>query len=180
LARFIEYDDIDVSAILSHLHSVIIPPLMNNDAPQIYHPSFPDFLTDPERCSDPRFVISVGAHERRLSLQCFVVMKMYLKRNLTGIRDPSLLNCEVKDFEQEVDNTVPFELRYACRYWAAHLSCVEHGDEAVVQALRDFSMGSLLWWFEAMSLIGSAFTAAGSIQEAHRWAVCASLICHGI
>jgi hypothetical protein len=45
-----------------------------------------------------------------------------------------------------------------------------------VQALRDFSMGSLLWWFEALSLIGSVFSAAGSIQEAHCWAVCASLI----
>jgi hypothetical protein len=77
----------------------------------------------------------------------------------------------VEEFEQKVQDAIPSELRYACLYWTSHLSWVEYGDEAVVQALKKFSMCSLLWWFEAMSLIGSIPTVAGMIQEAHRWAV---------
>jgi NACHT domain len=34
-----------------------------------------------------------------------------------------------------------------------------------------FSTRSILWWFEAMSLIESVSIATSSIQEAHRWAV---------
>jgi hypothetical protein len=47
-----------------------------------------------------------------------------------------------------------------------------YGDEAVVRALKDFSMRLMLWWFEAMSLLRRIPVAAGLIQAAHRWAVC--------
>ena len=89
-----------------------------------------------------------------------------------SIKDPSLLNAEVEGLEQKVEDAVPSEARYACRYWATHLSCVEHGDEDVIRALKDFSMGSILWWLESMSLIGSIPSVAGLIEEAYRWAVC--------
>jgi hypothetical protein len=103
-------------------------------------------------------------------------MSKLLKRDMAGIGDPSLLNREVKEFDQKVQDAIPSEVRYACRYWASHLSCVEHGDDDVVQALMDFLMRSLLWWFEAMSLLGSIRIAVGSIQDAHRWAVCPLII----
>jgi hypothetical protein len=174
LARFVKHDDVGVSAILSQLHSVIIPPVENNDAPRIYHPSFPDFITDPSRCSDRRFtIITVPTQERRHALRCFELMSESLRRDLAGIGDASLLNSEVEGFVQKVEDAIPSELQYACRYWASHLSRVEHGDEAVVRALKDFLMRSLLWWFEAMSLVGGIRMASGLIQEAHDWAVCA-------
>jgi len=105
----------------------------------------------------------------------FEIMSKFLKRDMADIGDASLLNSEVKEFKEKVKNAIPAEVRYACRYWTAHLTCLEHGDEAVVRALDNFSMLSLLWWFEAqaMSLIGSIRIAASSIQEAHPWAVCA-------
>jgi hypothetical protein len=103
-------------------------------------------------------------------------MSKALRRDLAGIGDASLLNSEVEDFARKVQDAVPSELQYACRYWASHLSCVEHGDEAVMWALKDFSMRSLLWWFETMSLVGSIRIASGLVQEAHRWAVCALMI----
>jgi hypothetical protein len=62
----------------------------------------------------------------------------YLKRDLANIRDPSLLNTEVQAFERKFKDAIPLEVRYACRYWTVHLSCVEHGDEAVVRALKEF------------------------------------------
>jgi hypothetical protein len=104
-------------------------------------------------------------------------MSMFLKRDLANIRDPSLLNTEVDEFEQNVQLAIPLEVQYACRYWSVHLSCVEHGDETVVRALNKFLMWSLLWWFEAMSLIGSIPIATGSIQMAQRWAVRPFITC---
>ena len=172
LARFVKYDDYNVSTVLSQLHSVIVPPSRNNDVPRIYHPSFPDFLTDPSRCSDPRFNIAIPTHERRHTLRCFELMSKFLKRDLANIRDPSLINTKVEEFDQKVQDAVPSEVRYACLYWTAHLSCVVHGDEAVMWALKDFEKRLMLWWFEAMSLLGSIPVAAGLIQEARRWAVC--------
>ena len=134
--------------------------------------TFPDFLTDSSRCSDRRFtIITVPTQERRHALRCFELMSSFLKRDMAGIRDPTLLNSEVEGFEQKVWDAISSELRYACLYSTAHLSCVEYGDEVVMQAVKDFSMRSLLWWFEAMSLIRSIPSVAGMIHEAHRWAV---------
>ena len=99
-------------------------------------------------------------------------MSQYLRRDIAGIGDPSLLNSEVKEFEQRVRRAILPELRYACLYWTSHLLCVEHGDKDVIGALDDFLMGLLLCWFEAMSPIGGIFNIAGTIKEVQRWAVC--------
>ena len=119
LARFVEFDDDKVSVVLSQLHSVILPPSGDHDVPRIYHPSFPDFLTDPDRCSDSRFVISIPAHERLHAIRCFKLMSSSLKRDLAGIGDASLSNSEVKESDRKV---MPPEVQYACLYWPAHLS----------------------------------------------------------
>jgi hypothetical protein len=135
LERFVNHDSDDpVRTVLSQLHSVIIPPSENNDVPRIYHPSFPDFLTDPSRCLDP-FTIVVPTHERWHTLRCFELMSEYLRRDIAGIEDPSLLNSEVKEFEQSVQRAIPPELRYARLYWASHLVCVGHGGEGVIRKL---------------------------------------------
>ena len=38
---------------------------------------------------------------------------------MAGIGDPSLLNSEVKGFEEKVEDAIPTEVRYACWYWTA-------------------------------------------------------------
>jgi NACHT domain len=172
LARFVQYEIEEIDAALYHLGSVIIPASNEDDAPHIYHPSFRDFVMDASRCSDPDLLIVPSPNqERRHVIRCFELLAGSLKRDIAGISDPSLLNEEVDGFEEKVREAILPEVRYACRYWAFHLSCVELGDETVAKELERFLMRSLLWWFEAMSLIGSIPTAVHSILEAHRWAV---------
>jgi NACHT domain len=177
LARFVQYERQIVEATLYHLHSVIVPPSDIHEAPRIYHPSFLEFITDASRCSMTEFVI-VPVPEQELchAIRCFELMGTYLKRDVAGISDPSLLNREVDGFEEKVRYALPPEVRYACRHWASHLSFVELGEKRMMEGLEVFLMQSLLWWFEAMSLIGSVSTAASSIQEARRWTVCAFII----
>jgi AAA ATPase domain len=172
LSQFVECEVEEIDRALYHLGSVIIPPSNKDDIPRIYHPSFRDFIMDASRCSDPDFVIvPIPSQERRHAIRCFGLLAQFLKRDIAGISDPSLLNEEVDGFEEKVREAVSPEVRYACRYWASHMVCVGFGDEMVEKELERFSMRSLLWWFEAMSVIGSVSNAVTSIREAHRWAV---------
>ncbi|KAF9514788.1 hypothetical protein BS47DRAFT_1361503 [Hydnum rufescens UP504] len=136
LARFLQYELDDVDTVLLHLRSVIIPPATLDEAPHIYHPSFRDFITDPSRCSLPDFVIvALPDQELRHALRCFDLMARFLKRDIAGILDFSLLNSEVKGLEEKVRGGLSAEVQYACRYWASHLSCVEFGEKRTVEAL---------------------------------------------
>ncbi|KAF9504995.1 hypothetical protein BS47DRAFT_1437375 [Hydnum rufescens UP504] len=170
LAKFVEKDMEVVNTVLHHLQSVIIPPYDENDAPRIYHPSFADFITSPSRCTVPGFlIVTVPEQEQQHALRCFRFMGIYLKRDVAGIEDASLLNSEVDGFGAKVANALPPEAQYACQFWGSHMSYVEVGDEKVMGALEEFAMRSLLWWMEAMSLLGSVHTVGRMIQEARRW-----------
>ncbi|KAF9512012.1 hypothetical protein BS47DRAFT_1114305 [Hydnum rufescens UP504] len=171
LANFVEYGRHIVEGSLLHLHSVIVPPSDIREAPRIYHPSFLEFITDPSRCSMPEFVIvAVPEQELRHAIRCFELMAKHLKRDVAGISDPSLLNRDVEGFKKKVRAALSSEVQYACRYWASHLSHVEVGEARIMEALEAFTMRSILWWFEAMSLLGSVSNAVSLIEEAHRWA----------
>ncbi|KAF9512030.1 hypothetical protein BS47DRAFT_1486515 [Hydnum rufescens UP504] len=171
LANFVQYETRMVEASLRHLHSVIVPPSDIHEAPRIYHPSFLEFITDPSRCSMTEFVIvGVPEQELRHTIRCFELIATHLKRDVAGILDPSLLNKEVDGLEEKVREALSPEVQYACRYWASHLSRVEFGERRVLKALEFFSMRSILWWFEAMSLLGSISSAVGLIEKAHHWA----------
>jgi hypothetical protein len=117
-------------------------------------------------------IVPVPEQELQHAIRCFELMENYLRWDVAGVSNPSLLNREVEGLEGKVRDALPPEVQYACRYWASHLSHVELGDKKMVEALEMFSMELLLWWFEAMSLISSTSTAVSSIQEAQCWAVC--------
>ena len=46
-----------ISTSLRTLHSVLLVPDTTDDPARIFHKSFPDFLTDPQRCTNPHFFI---------------------------------------------------------------------------------------------------------------------------
>ncbi|KAF9512010.1 hypothetical protein BS47DRAFT_1363413 [Hydnum rufescens UP504] len=171
LANFVQYGVRIVEDSLLHLHSVIVPPSNIHEAPRIYHPSFLEFITDTSRCSIPEFVIvAVPEQELRHAIRCFELMAKHLKRDVAGISDPSLLNRDVEGFEEKVKAALSPEVRYACLYWTSHLSRVEIGEARIMEALEAFAMRSILWWFEAMSLLESVSNAVNLIKEAHNWA----------
>ncbi|KAG9025030.1 hypothetical protein FRB95_010624 [Tulasnella sp. JGI-2019a] len=60
----------DGSRALHHLHSVISIPQSANECPRIHHASFPDFITDPLRCTEIDFHVRKDVHEARLAVRC--------------------------------------------------------------------------------------------------------------
>lgn len=185
LAHFTRYDMDEVINALYHLQSIILIPSNLNEAPRIYHPSFPDFITSAQRCADvavtnitsagrsagPTFAISIPEHETRLVLRCLELLDKSLKHDLLDIQDPSLLNSEIVSLDDQLEKALPAEVEYSCQYWASHLTRATLGDAAVVVQLEQFASVSLMWWFEAMSLLDAMNLAVSCMHEAHQWAV---------
>lgn len=132
------------------LHSVIQIPEDKSMPVRPLHLSFRDFLLDPEtREKTPLWVNGKEIH-RRLASQCLDVCEA-LRRNICGL--PSDGTERAKIDCQTIDNCLPPELQYACRYWASHLvQCRDIHD--VTHHAHLFLQRHLLHWIEAMSLLG--------------------------
>lgn len=120
----------------------------------LVHPSFFEFITDPARCVDRRFVVDSEAHHARLSCACLRAMSV-LRRDICQIGDSSLLNSEVRDpaLADRIVLYIPPYLQYACRSWAYHFSLARVSD-IPLEILMEFCSKWLLYWVEVCSLLG--------------------------
>jgi hypothetical protein len=160
-----------VRGALNNLHSVVLVPKTDDGLAQFYHQSFRDFLVNPSRCKDHRFLIQTPEHETRLALRCLQQLAS-LKRGMAGITDPRLLNSEVPDLKEKVANTFPPEVQYACRHWASHLLAAERGNAMLEQAVYEFMSKGVLSWIEVTSLLGCVPLAGTNAHQALEWGVC--------
>jgi hypothetical protein len=175
MERFCELDHGDGSRALHYLHSLIQVPDADNEAPHVYHLSFSDFIIDPTRCTDGDLVVDVDSAERDVLLSCFGHLSSQLHRNMAGIDDPSLPHSEIDGFETKLANTVSPELRYACLYWASHLTKTKDVHAEIVWPyLQTFLTRGLLWWIETMALLGTLGDAVESIVQVRAWMVSTS------
>jgi hypothetical protein len=143
-----------ISALLDYQH--------DSDEPvRLMHLSFPDFLSDPRRCSAlPGYVVDVASDHLRIVEHGLELMNGCLRYDICRIRDPSLLNSEVIDLEERLIEYVSESLRYACRFWVMHW--LEHIRTAGPQSriptgLEDFCEWHLLHWIEVLSLTGNLY-----------------------
>lgn len=99
-------------------------------------------------------------------------MAKKLTRDMAGIEDP--LNAESaliplsKSEDQRHKDYVTGALRYACCYWASHLALAQETKELWVD-LEQFGQKNILYWIEALSLVGKLNTAEQSLQYASHW-----------
>ncbi|KIL59026.1 hypothetical protein M378DRAFT_85641, partial [Amanita muscaria Koide BX008] len=157
LAQLINIDVVEIREVLDNLQSVIL--LGSDNAPRIYHKSFPDYLTDEARCKDPRLQIDTRICHIRIATRCFEIMDKRLKRNILGLGDPArfmrnedgLKKDEITD--KQIQEKIPQQLRYACVYWDNHLEVAKIEDEALMNELEKFVDEHMLHWLEVLSLI---------------------------
>jgi phosphoglycolate phosphatase-like HAD superfamily hydrolase len=143
-----------ISALLDYQH--------DSDEPvRLMHLSFPDFLSDPRRCSAlPGYVVDVASDHLRIVEHGLELMNGCLRYDICRIRDPSLLNSEVVDLEERLITYVSESLRYACLFWVMHW--LEHIRTAGTQSriptgLEYFCERHLLHWIEVLSLTGNLY-----------------------
>jgi hypothetical protein len=143
-----------ISALLDYQH--------DSDEPvRLMHLSFPDFLSDPLRCSAlPGYVVNGASDHLHTVENCLALMSSCLRYDICRIRNPSLLNAEVDDLEGRLMKHVSEYLRYACRFWVMHW--LEHIRIAGTQSriptgLEAFCAQHLLHWVEVLSLTSNLY-----------------------
>ena len=155
LARLLNIPKEDVSCRLDLLHSVLSIPTDEDIPIRLLHLSFRDFLLDPQRRGKSPFWVDERETHEKLASKCLQIMSgpKGLRQDMCNLRRPGTLRIEIDN--RIVDDCLPPEVQYACRYWVHHLeqgkARIRDGDPA-----HDFLLKYFLFWLEAMSLIGEA------------------------
>ena len=169
-----------VSTTLRSLHSLLVIPTSEPDPTPIHalHKSFPDFLTDPGRCTDQQFFVEPSIHHREILLPCIKLMKARLKRNICQLDNYVPLR-EVEDLATHRTAYIGDALGYACKFWANHLAGITgniHDIEEVDKAINNFFETSLLFWIEVLSLMGNLDAGVYAINNIEEWYTTVSFI----
>ena len=166
----------DISTALSSLHSLLLIPDNIEDPICTFHKSFPDFLTDPERCHDKRFFVDPLVHHTELLYSCLNLMKKQLKRNICNLDDCIVLR-KVSELSTCQNSHIGDALKYACRFWTRHLVEMPSSGcdtEKVQKAIDEFFTMHLLFWIEVLSIIGSLDVSVHAINNVRQWYISVS------
>jgi hypothetical protein len=142
---------------LRRLSAVLVHDVDASQPLRLVHLSFPEFLSDPNRCSAlSEYAVDKALDHLRLAEHCLRQLNSNLHLDMCNIRDPSLLNTEVPDFQVLLSRYVSESLRYACKFWAFHW--MEHIRAAgsgcqMPEGLDVFCDQHLFHWIEVLSLI---------------------------
>lgn len=140
-----------VESMFNNLRSVLDVSEDDRRQIKILHPSFRDFLLDPERCSHKTFTISAKQLHYDLFERCLVIMHGSLPQDICKLRNPA---AKARDITKDQrDKCISFPIQYACRYWIQHLQrsgrdWKNHG------GMKDFFWTDFLGWLEVLSLLG--------------------------
>ena len=150
LARLLGIPQKDVELTLAGLHSILDIPQDQARPVHLHHPSLRDFLLDKDRCGDPHFHIDGKKTHSSLAESCLRLMSVHLKKDICDLRAPGAYAREVQI--DRIEQCIPADLQYACRYWVQHL----RGSEVQLEdngKVHNFLRDHLLHWLEALSLI---------------------------
>ena len=156
---------------LRPLHSLLLVPDSMKGAVQIFHKSFPDFLVDPTRCIDPKYVVDPSIYHTEILFSCLNLMQRRLKRNICKL-DNHIPLSQVKDLPSHRAAYIGDALGYACRYWTTHLAGTSGGslDVAEVQkAIENFFTTQFLFWVEVLSLTGNLEVGICALNDIQQW-----------
>ena len=161
----------DIPATLHSLHLLLLVPNSRANPVLVFHKSLLNFLTDPGQCKDKRFYINPSIHHREILLSCLDLMKGGLKKNICNLDDYSSLD-QVEDLPARCKAWIGDALEYACLFWVKHLVRIPTsgpGIEEVYRAIDKFFMTCLLFWIEALILIGDLNIGIHAIDDIQQW-----------
>ena len=168
IATLVNLGKQEVMNLLRLIHSLLKLPEDPDSTVLPFHKSFPDFITDPLRCSDERFLISHERGHLELALNCLKLMSDSLEQNLLSLPNYAL-NSEVKDLQARVDSCISTALQYACKSWCNHVIEVRGDVTAIIPALDGFLQKGFLAWLEVLSVIGAARDAVVALERLVPW-----------
>ena len=169
IATLLGFNAEGVSPLLSSVNSLLILPEDSNHPVRPFHKSFPDFTTDPTRCTNPRFHISPPDHHAQLLIGCLGLMNRALEKNICGLPD-GVANSDVSDLKERTGKYISPALRYACASWHTHLVGLIDANTilgrvpTITPILHRFLETKFLFWLEILSILGAAWNAVEALQ----------------
>ena len=139
-----------ITTTLRHLHSVLLVPKEGSKKILIFHKSFPDFLQDPGRCSDPSFFVDPRVHHEDIAVGCLELLRK-LKPNPCGL-PYFTMNRDVVNLPELLEDKVGSATRYACRYWVIRVQSSPPPTTYLVDCITGFLKDNVIPWIEVMAL----------------------------
>ena len=161
----------NISTTLHSLHSLLLIPNYPEDPIRAFHKSFPDFLTDQNRCQDKWFFVDPAVHHVEILLSCLNLMDKRLKRNICNLDDHADL-IGIQDISIQKKDHIGDALEYACCFWTKHLLGIPRTSpclEEVQGTIDQFFTTHLLHWIEVLVLTGNLDTGVYAINEVDKW-----------
>ena len=156
---------------LSSVHSLLILQEDINHPVRPFHKSFPDFITNPTRCTNQRFCISTPDHHLELLIGCLELMNQKLEKNMCKLPD-AVTNEEVDNLQEKAEQFIDHSLQYACKSWHKHLVHV-HTTPAqrlnLTSVLHQFLEEKFIFWLEVLSVLGTVRDAIDALAGAAKW-----------
>ena len=168
IAELTGLDPEEVILFLKLVQSLLVFDEDSDQPVKPFHKSFPDFITDPSRCTDVRFYISPGHLHSQLVTNCLKVMNDGLEQNLLSLPDYTL-NSDVEDLEERINDRISIALRYACQSWHNHLPKTGEDVPDVFHHLRIFLEEKFLAWLEVVSVLGAVRGAVTALEWLVPW-----------
>ena len=174
IAVLLGFDVEDVPFFLSTVNSLLILKEDVSRPVRPFHKSFPDFITDPNRCTNARFHISPPDHHTQLLIASLGLMDRTLEKNMCKLPD-GVANSDVSDLKERAKKYINPALRYACVSWHTHLVGLVDADiipahvPTISPAIHQFLETKFLFWLEVLSVLGAARNAVDALQVTTDW-----------
>ena len=153
------------------LHSLLHMPESVENPIRIFHKSFPDFLMDPNRCEDEKFIVEPAACHAGILLACLRLMEEKLKKNICNLDDYTVIG-GVKDLCTCKKSHIRGSLEYACKFWTKHLLEIPSSgphNKGVQEAIEKFFTMHLLHWVEVLVITGNLDIGVYAMNDIEQW-----------
>jgi hypothetical protein len=160
----------NVRIVLRYLTSLLL--VTTDDEPvRIFHPSFPDFMTDARRCTMESLRVDPPIDHDVLASRCLSIMNETLHYDMCNIQNPATENRNVPDLAGRLRKKVTSwnAVRYACCFWTRHLVECDKPCSDLLEMLDDFCCHHLFHWLEVLSLIEYLPSLEGELLQVIEW-----------
>ena len=185
LADLTETEPDMVEKVVESLHAVLFVSPRDGNV-YWYHASFPDFVFSQARArftiplrhqNNPTYhVIDVSCdasvHHEVLARLCFSIMQESLHFDMCNLPSSYLFDSEVSGLEFSINKAFSPTLRYVSKHWARHLlqaTAPKNEINDLFCRLKYFMCDNLLYWIEAMNLIGGKYECSSLLKDAETW-----------
>ncbi|PCH41901.1 hypothetical protein WOLCODRAFT_72062, partial [Wolfiporia cocos MD-104 SS10] len=161
----------DIRSVISRMGSLVLSDQSDDEPIRPLHASFPQFLIDPERCTNHEFCVQPRIYHGRLAIACLSALNMTedFQRNILRLPDLMVHKTTIADLTNITREYLPSHLQYACKHWMAHLHEAEPSSELLEQFAK-FTKHKLLAWVEALSILDRLDVAVQALPRVQAWA----------